>query len=86
MSSLQLPVRKMRFSPDGRDLVVLCEDERAVRILHLSTLASVFEELGIPPIADHTRGLKALRAVIQQEACAEEYKNGHNLTVPLQSG
>ena len=27
----------------------------ADRILHLSNLESVFNELGIPPIADHTR-------------------------------
>jgi len=55
LSSLRSPVRKMRFSPDGRDLFVLCDDERAVRILHLSTLESEFEKLDIPPVADHTR-------------------------------
>ena len=55
LSSLRSPVRKMRFSPDGRDLFVLCDDERAVRILHLSTLESEFVKLGIPPMADLTR-------------------------------
>ena len=55
LSSLRSPVRKMRFSPDGRDLFILCDDERAVRILHLNTLESEFKGLGIQPIADHTR-------------------------------
>ena len=55
LSSLQTPVRKLRFSPDGRILFVLCQHERAVRVLHLSNLNSEFENLGIPPVSEHTR-------------------------------
>jgi hypothetical protein len=64
LSSLQSPVRKMRFSPDGRDIFVLCDDERAVHILHLNALENEFQNLRIP---ERVSAVTAVSSVLQLE-------------------